>query len=128
MYEFSGEKDIKDLCASNISKEMNKIQAYQIKKLTKQLIRKKKYAKYFFNIYPNPVEKAILSKFSKEQLLDVIDDLVPHATGEYDLLDSLLEPMLKDWKIITGKDIDDAIDSFTKKDLCHLWKEIFAEQ
>ncbi len=66
---------------------------------------------------------------SKEQLLDVIDELTPHATGEYSLLDgsSLLQPMLNDWEIITLKDIDNVIDSFTKKDLCHLWKEIFAE-
>ena len=128
IYEFSGEKDIKDLCASNISKEMNKIQASQIKKLTKQLIRKKKYAKHFFSIDPNPITNEILSKMSKDKLLDVIYELVPHADGEYSPIDDLLRNMLKEWKIITAKDIDDAIDSFTKKDLCHLWKQIFAEQ
>ena len=34
------QKKIKELCVTNISKQMNKIQVFQIKKLTKQFISK----------------------------------------------------------------------------------------
>ena len=70
---------------------------------------------------------SLLSKLNKEQLLNIIDKLFPHTRGDYSELEDYLLKAMIDWKIITMKDIDNIIDSFTKKQLCSLWKEIFKE-
>ena len=121
---FSEPKQIKELCASNISKEMNKIQAQQIKKLTKDFIKNKKYKKFFFSLDRNPVEKPLLLGLdSKKKYIDIIYHFFVYDDWEGI---SLLEALL-DSEVVTMNDINNVIDSFNKKELCNLWRKIFLE-
>lgn len=119
---FSEPKQIKELCASNISKEMNKIQAQQIKKLTKDFIKNKKYKKFFFGVNRNPVEKPLLLGLDSKKYIDVIYHLFDYDWEGISLLEVLL-----DSGVITMNNINNVIDSFNKKELCNLWRTIFLE-
>lgn len=127
IYEFSGKEPIKNLCASNISKQMNKIQASQIKKLTKEFIKKGNNIDIFLSSDPNCIEKHILENLQKKDLIKLINELFPHANEEYSPLENNLLEFMYDLEIINTKSIIKAIDYLNKKELCGLWKDIFSE-
>ena len=126
IYEFSGTKEIPELCASNISKQMNKIQAFQIRKLTKQFIRNKNNIDIFFSVSPKCVEKYILINLKKNDLIKVVNKLYLYVLYDSEMEDSLLEFMYK-LKVIGINSINNAIDSLQKKELCSLWKDLVKE-
>jgi len=127
IYKFSGKEPIKTLCATNISKEMNKIQSTQIRKLTKQFIKESNNIDIFLSSNPKCVEKYILENLQKKDLIKVVNQLLPHADETYSPLEINLLEFMYDLEVIGTNSINNAIDSLQKKELCSVWKDIFLE-